>query len=264
VDEPRVDPSSRPDSDAAVPASNAEFWDAYASARRDQYQKEGAWPGDEWGRPDQWERVFDAMFRRQLPKDIQTAIEIGPGSGKYTLKMLAEYPRLRIIAADVSVAYLDILRERCAELIAADRLYPEKIQYDAKTLHRMAENHGFAPGDLDVMYSIDAMVHVDLQHLVVYWLAARELLRYGGKLIMTVADVTRPLGFYKLIENAERSFRAQDHNIGKFEWMSTEIAQNVLGKLGFSAIEAATSPRDFCFVATKESMPALPSLDEIL
>jgi SAM-dependent methyltransferase len=235
------------------PKSNADYWDRFATLRSKQHEAIGAWAGDEWGSPERWSRLFDSMFRQHLPEDPRWALEIGPGAGKYTLLVLSEYARCNVIAADVSSAYLDILRERCATEIAAGRIFPYLIGTELDTLDKMIEGRGLQSGSLDFIYSIDAMVHVDLQFLIVYWLAATRLLKPGGKMIMTVADATRPMGFYRLIENAEKTFKYPDRNIGKFEWVSKELAEDVLGKLGFDVVEVQTpsSIRDFCFVATK-------------
>ena len=42
-------------------------------------------PGDEWGEPDGWQRRVAVLFRQRLNAGAPIlALEIGPGSGKYT------------------------------------------------------------------------------------------------------------------------------------------------------------------------------------
>ncbi len=59
------------------------------------------WPGDEWGDPAQWERFYQELFVKHGVSDWQKAVEIGQGSGKYTLKVLSN-PDVHIRAYDVS------------------------------------------------------------------------------------------------------------------------------------------------------------------
>ena len=90
---------------------------------------------------------------------------------------------------------------------------------------------------------------------MVYWLSAHELLRPGGKLIMTVADATRDVGFKKLIADIDTFFPAQGRPSSKFEWLSPDLVNCVLGRIGFDVIEAPFPEprRDYWFVATKRA-----------
>jgi cyclopropane fatty-acyl-phospholipid synthase-like methyltransferase len=107
---------------------------------------------------------------------------------------------------------------------------------------------------LDVVFSIDAMVHVDLQYVAAYWLSAAKLLRPGGKIIMSVADATREKGHNRLVQDTPSLFPLQGQQSTKFQWLCQELVQSVLRRLGFDVIDAMPdSDRDFFFVATKRS-----------
>ncbi len=239
----------------------AEYWDAYVERFPKLKASLGdndniAWPGDEWGTPDRWRVLFSQLFLSKIDTPPKTAIEIGSGAGKYTLMFMESFQTARLIAADVSSAFLDTLQERCAELISSGRLNTALIDNDHNALINIANKFGIAAGELDVLFSIDAMVHVDLQYLVAYWISAQELLRPGGKMIMTVADATRDGGFAKLNKDVSRLFSLQGQQTDKFEWLCPQLVESVLGRLGFD-VEGVEPPwpcRDYWFVATKKSL----------
>jgi len=241
------------------PKTYGEIWDRYVTKSFPKIQRsvtkkhEIEWPGDEWGSPQRWQQTFHTMFVAHLPKDVKLGLEIGSGSGKYSRLFLEHYTGASLVAADVSGAFLQALSERCADLIDVGRLHTGQIYTEHTALSDIAKRAGYGPGTFDVVYSIDAMVHVDLQFLTAYWLSAVELLRPGGKVIMTVADATRDFGFETLLEHVPIYFKHQGRQTTKFEWLCPYLVEYVLGRLGFEVqeVKAPSSKRDYCFVATK-------------
>jgi hypothetical protein len=164
----------------------------------------------------------------------QRAIEIGPGSGKYTVKVL-EASQSIVRAYDVSPQFLKVCEARCHEWINRSRLSlqllgtrrPDQMLCDIEAFGWRRQ--------VDAVFSIDAMVHVDLQYLIVYLITAALTLRPGGKLILTLADATRDLGFAKLLGDIAWAFpnQANARGSGKFEWLGPDIVRSVLTRLGF-------------------------------
>jgi len=236
----------------------AEFWDRYVRDVFPEIRKATdpdathlLWPGDEWGTPDIWSKIFEIAFAPALPERLERAIEIGPGSGKYTEMVLNRCPAARILAFDVSSIYLDVLRARCAEAIAAGRVEPLLLDQSPDGLARATEARGWG-GTVDFAFSIDAMVHVDLQYLVAYWIALHRVLRPGGTMLMSVADATSPLGYRKLIDDIPTYFAAQGEVTSKFEWLSPALVEDLLGRIGFDVrFIPKLSGRDCWFVATR-------------
>ena len=105
-------------------------------------------------------------------------------------------------------------------------------------------------GKLDALLSIDAMVHVDLHFLCSYWIEAKELLRPGGIMAMSVSDATSEGGTAKLIRDVATYFR-DPGMIGKFSWISPDIVSTVLGKIGFTVKFVPIGKRDCHFVAIR-------------
>jgi SAM-dependent methyltransferase len=216
----------------SVSRSYEEYWDRYVD--RDWptiKERSGAleWPGDEWGDPAGWKRFFDDIFRPHV-ESWERAVEVGPGSGKYTSQVLEHVPEVR--AYDVSAKFLEVCRARCAEAVASGRL-------DLR--HLDSSDPGFMLRDLDSwrrtvdgFYSIDAMVHVDLQYVTAYLITAAAVLKPGGKLIMTFGTAGTEAGFVKLLEDVERYWDSQGEATGRFEWVSGSLMESLLPRFGFA------------------------------
>jgi SAM-dependent methyltransferase len=193
------------------------------------------WPGDEWGNPELWESIYQSLFVDAAGVEAwKRAVEIGQGSGKYTLKVLGN-PGVQVRAYDVSAAFLDICRRRCEQMIEEGRLSLHHL--DAMVPDHLLSDLTAAGWrrQVDGLYSIDAMVHVDLQYMAAYLITAAAVLRPGGKLVLTLASPTTDAGFELLLEGIHGFWEAQAsvHGSGKMEWVSASIMEALLPRLGF-------------------------------
>src|SRR5262249_13789349 len=143
---------------------------------------------------------FKHLFVEQGAAQWRRRVEIGAGSGKYTKYLLA-HSATDIVAFDISAEFLNVLRTRLAEPIAAGRLIPELLRAQKSSEMHDAIRHRGWLRQVDAFYSIDAMVHVALQYLMAYLATAALVLRPGGKLIMTLANATTDLGFRYLLDS---------------------------------------------------------------
>ena len=230
------------------------FWDDFVKTWPDRNERRGGthtWPGDEWGNPQKWAEVFERLFVRAGVESWQRAVEIGPGSGKYTLKVL-QVSAAQVRAYDVSTAYLEVCRTRCQAQIDERRLslHPIDIKAPNQMLADM-EAIGWRR-QVDAVYSIAAMVHVDLQYVIVYMLNAALALKPGGKLLLTLADATSPFGFVQLLKDICWAYPAQANPRGsaKFEWLSPDLVRHVLDRLGFVVDWLNNDQRDILLVAS--------------
>jgi hypothetical protein len=258
-------PSKR---DQLAKGFGAQLWDSYVDTWTERNRSGGFgeihdWPGDEWSDPIFWENLYQQLFVPAGVKDWQRAVEIGPGSGKYTLKVLSGSSTC-IRAYDVSERFLKVCESRCDEWIKQDRL----------SLHQLAgarANEMLADLDacnwrrtVDAFYSIDAMVHVDLQYLIVYLITAGLALKPGGKVILTLADVTTDLGFKFMLESIEWTYPAQGDPSGKFEWLSPGIVRSVLPRLGFEVELLGHTPRDLLVIASLANPTLVDELEQYI
>lgn len=230
----------------------ARNWDRYVDHWDDFNNADGrlSWPGDEWGTPESWEQVWTALFVPSGALDWERAVEIGPGSGKYTL-MVAERTAASIVAYDVSERFLGICRGRCENLVTTRRLDTVLLAgVDPGEMLADVEARGWRR-KLDAMYSIDAMVHVDLQYLIVYFITAGLTLRPGGSLVLSLSNTASDDGFAKLVDDISWTFptQADPNGSGKFEWVTPDLVDGVLTRLGFAITTAHTNGRDQHLVA---------------
>jgi hypothetical protein len=190
-------------------------------------------PGDEWGTEQSWQRIFDKLFTPAGVSGWTSAIEIGGGGGKYTERVLRANDVVQVFGFDVSRSFLDATAARLAGDVAAGRLHLTEIDPLAPdAMLRRIEEAGLAR-KLDAMFSIDAMVHVDLQYLFTYWVNAALALKPGGRVLMTLADPTTINGFQKITRDIARFYKRQGRICSKFEYLSEEIVRSLLGRLGF-------------------------------
>jgi cyclopropane fatty-acyl-phospholipid synthase-like methyltransferase len=227
-----------------MPSLNQQYWDKYVTEQfpRQADRDDVRWPGDEWGAEQRWMRSFETLFQPAEVENWKNAVEIGQGSGKYTKLVFDAAPECKIAAFDVSSEYLSVCGERLAEEKEAGRLHLEHLKSErADEMILALERLGMAH-QLDGFFSMDAMVHVDLQYLMAYFLTASVALREGGYLIMTLADSTTDRGFDFLVSRIARFYGQQGQPVGKFEWISNEIVRSVLGRLGFEIVKADNPP----------------------
>ena len=229
------------------------YWDHYVErwGKTHQPDSEYQWPGDEWGSERGWEGLFQGLFVPAGVKDWRRAVEIGQGSGKYTAKVLANSQAI-VRAYDVSPRFLEVCEERCQEWIKGGRLSLHLLSTDRPD--RMLSDLSACGWrrTVDGFYSIDSMVHVDLQYLIVYLITAGMTLKPGGKLTLTLADVTREPGFMKLLKDITWTFPAQGSPLGsgKFEWLSPDIVESIFPRLGFRLDSLINTQRDLRLVAS--------------
>jgi SAM-dependent methyltransferase len=229
-----------------------QHWDFYAERGG---QSKTGWPGDEWGTEETWQRLFDQLFVKFEVSKWNNCVEVGCGSGKYTRKVLTASDHVRVIAADISPVYQSYCRERLTQEKLVDRVTFVQLDTNPNTLMRSIDTAKLR-GKLDAFYSIDAMVHVDLQHLLVYLVTAAVALKPSGNMIMTLANSASDLGFEKLVKDARQMFRKQNEPTAKFEWMSLEMVSDLLPRLGFAIDLLRAGGRFIHVVASKKTEPA--------
>ena len=228
------------------PATNQQDWDKYVTdvAAKHADRDDVRFPGDEWGAEAQWHELFESLFSPAGVGEWKQALEIGQGAGKYTKMVFDAAPDCRIAAFDVSSEYLKVCGERLSHEVGAGRLLLEHLadkQPDEMVL--ALERLGMA-GELDGFFSMDAMVHVDLQYLIAYFITAAVTLREGGHLIMTVADASTRTGFDFLLARTSTFYPRKHDPLGKFEWASRDIVRSIVERLGFEVVRCDSPPND--------------------
>jgi hypothetical protein len=237
----------------AVRTMSGRTWDRYLETWQLEHNADQryVWPGDEWGTPESWHDLYENLFEAAGSANWRHAVEIGPGSGKYSDRLLRGSDST-IRAYDVSADFMRVCERRCAEWIDSGRLSLHLIEGTSPS--EMLDDLASAGlrRKVDAFFSIDAMVHVDLQYLVVYFIVAALVLREGGKLILTLSNAVSEEGFDKLLHDIAWTYPQQTdpHGSGKFEWLSPDLARSVLSRLGFDIWMPAGEGRDIWLIAT--------------
>src|SRR5438034_428649 len=89
-----------------------ERWDPARLLKNHAESSEPSWPGDEWGAPKLWEKRHERLFVPAGVEHWRKAIEIGPGSGKFTLNVLGN-PHVVVRGYDVSRRFKEVCEKRC-------------------------------------------------------------------------------------------------------------------------------------------------------
>lgn len=126
--------------------------------------------GDDWsatwgGAEAQWHGCVLPRVQRFLPTG--TALEIGPGYGRWTQFLLPRCERL--VGIDLSAGCVEACRARFAEVPTATF-----ATTDGRSLP------GVAPRSIDFAFSVDSLVHADQVVLDAYLLALAEVLTDDG------------------------------------------------------------------------------------
>ena len=201
------------------------------------------WPGDEWGDRQAAEEILRTVLWEGLETPPQVLVELGAGSGRFTELVLARFPDAHVLSFDVSREFARSLRERCRLAVEAGRLETIHLDGDPACLQRSLASRDLVRG-VDAVYSFDALVHVDMHTLAVYFVAAARALRPGGVFALNVADAATENGFLKLLANAPHGYDLRGGAGAVFQWVGSDQVQVVLQRLGFSVRHFDANGRD--------------------
>ena len=226
----------RPSGTALVePAlSYAEWWDAHA-------------PRAIVGQPDR-PPARAALERLMVPAEVGTwrrAIEIGIGDARFTAAVLRANPAVKLTVFDASDRVMQAAAAKLPEAVASGRLgfLPIDPLHPDGILTAFEREH--LGREVDAVFSLDALQHVDLQYLLAYWLNTALVLRPGGWLVFSVADATTEAGFARLLADLPRGFANPGQVSDRLEYLSFGLVRPLLERLGFQVTYAGHwNPQD--------------------
>jgi SAM-dependent methyltransferase len=134
--------------------------------------------GLEWGDPDYVEPLKFIRDRYVLPyvDPAQTAVEIGPGGGRWTRYLLG-FRKLYVV---------DFHAEMLAEL---------KSNYHEPNMTFVKNNGSDFPGidkhSIDFVFSFDAFVHFDLPLIERYLANIKDIVKPGANIVIHYSDQTK-------------------------------------------------------------------------
>jgi len=218
------------------------------------------YPGDEWGTIEEWTAYSNKFLKPFLPDDSSgIAVELGQGSGKYTLQVIDKISQ--IICFDVSEEFVKIAKERLRPYAGKNKVNFEllKLQNCNEIVDILRRRNLI--GKIDLFFSVDSMVHVELHTLIAYFINAFQCLKLGGHITMSVASCTNDAGFARLLEEIPWCYGGMRPS-HQFYFLSKDIICFILLKLGFEIV-IFDEQRDINFVAKKieESSFILKGID---
>jgi len=206
------------------------------------------YPGDEWGTLEEWTAYSDKFLKPFLPDDSSgMAVEIGQGSGKYTLQVIDKTSQM--ICFDVSEEFVKVAKERLTPYVGENKVHFEllKLQNCNEIVDILQRRH--LKGKIDLFFSVDSMVHVELHTLIAYFINASQCLKLGGHMTMSVASCTTDAGFARLLDEIPWCYGGMRPS-HQFYFLSKDIICFILLKLGFEIV-LFDEQRDINFVARK-------------
>ena len=235
--------------------SYSQDWDEYVDnfARYSELEpaskgrKDLRYPGDEWGTQEMWSALADKFLKPFLPQVDGIAVEIGQGSGKYTLEVIDKVKQ--IICFDVSKKYVQIAQKRLSTYVTEGKVGFEILgMLNCNEIIQALKKRNLL-GKVDLFFSIDSMVHVELHTLIAYFINAAKSLKPGGHMVMGLASCTNDGGFNKLLNETPFCYGGLRPS-HQFYFLSKNIVYFIMEKLGFEII-LYEEMRDIHFAARK-------------
>lgn len=208
-----------------VPSPSEQYWDAYVKSLP---REAGFWPVDEAYDQDDLPRLFAHVREHCDLSEWHQVAEIGPGAGRFTALLLNECPTLKILAFDISLAFLELLQQR----FPREQVVPIHLQSARADEMLLAMEQRKVIGRVDSMVAIDSLEWVPLQIAMAYLVTAAVTLRRGGKLVFTLPDAETERGFRALASWTTESYEQSKPN-ALLAWSSKSLIRSVLSRLGF-------------------------------
>lgn len=211
---------------ATAPTSNryANDWNQYSEHWDRSYGGKYAHLGDEWhddgsGTRRFEERFFASTIAPWLHPGLRV-LEIGPGGGKWTVRMAPHVAR--VTTFDVARNMLDRTKAR----VESEGL--SNVDYVLGNGRDMSQ---IPSGSIDLVFSFDVFVHIALEDTVAYVAEMGRVLRDGGMAIVhhAVADV--PAAWDRIEEHND--WYRQGHTLGQFYYYSQDALERLYARHGF-------------------------------
>jgi len=232
--------------------NQGDIWDHYVKNvfpnKKSNSDRELNYPGDEWAKLEFWDQIYSDIFVPLVKSESKYFIEIGSGSGKQTIRTINNFDVRELHSFDISSEFIKVFNERFSDSLGKT-VFSHKLNVDYYHIYQIMERRSLID-KVDCLYSFDAMVHVDLQHLVSYFITAAKVLKIGGYIIMDVANAASEKGKDKLYRDVKSYYRFFGAACTKFQFISPDIVEIILKDLGFE-ISHYPDPRGHALFSAK-------------
>lgn len=216
------------------PDDNRRYWNRYAERWTQQFRgyelstsperpENYEFLGDEWGNPDHVNEVIEEFIFPYISAR-SVALEIGSGGGRVAARVA---PRVKhLYCVDISKEMLKRLsvalgdRSNVSYFHVEDAVLPDELNSDA----------------LDLVYSFDVFVHLDLHTMWKYVRQIGSLLRPGGHAFLHTSNVTTEAGWQR--------FSTQDRpSLEGHYFITPETLATLTRRAGLTVVKESTEER---------------------
>lgn len=220
---PRLGPS--PSAGTRTPGEFAVWLERHEAAVR-----RGGYLGDDWGNDAYVDGVVGRFCLPHIESGAAVVLEIGPGGGRYTERLLPHARRLH--AVDVSGEILDHLAAR--------------IGGDGRLLAHRGDGRSLAAvpdASVDFVFSFNLFLFLDLETVHDYCAEIRRVLRKGGVAVLQYADYSSEGGRRHFLAGRSAALGAEKP-FTRFRYLTREFMERVLATEGLAPAFNAAHGRD--------------------
>ncbi len=206
----------------------ANDWDSYSDEWESQFGRQFAHLGDEWHSGINQHKIEDFIFNtyaaRWLHPD-QTALEIGPGGGKWTVRIAPLVKKL--IVLDVAEKMLKRTEMRCKSLGL------KNIEYI------LGNGNDFQPipdNSIDFLFSYDVFVHIAMEDTFPYTQEFNRILVNGGIGVCHYANAATDEAWERIEQN-NWWYRGGRHTLGQFYYYAPDALRRMYENCGLVIVE---------------------------
>jgi len=233
----------------------ARDWDEYSKDWETRYGSTFRYLGDEWNSDGVgWNRddFYFAIYAERWLHHESTVLEIGPGGGKWTVRLAPKVKR--VIALDVSEAMLQRTRQRCE---SAGLSNVEFVLGNGQDFQPVADE------SIDFFFSYDVFVHIALEDSWPYTQEMARVLKPDGVGVCHYAVNTLPQG-WEHIERNNDWYRFGQHTLGQFYFHSPVTLQRMYERCGLALLEQHQEGAYCTSIFSKPATSFAPRLESLL
>lgn len=233
-----------------------EDWNAYSDMWKHQYGQNYTHLGDEWNDDGTEGRDRDsfyfAAYASRFIKPDMTVLEVGPGGGKWSVRIAPKVKRL--IVLDVSEEMLRRTKLRC------------EAQGISNIEYFLANGQDFQPipdESIDFFFSYDVFVHIALEDTWPYTQEIARILAPGGQGTCHYAINSVPEAWNRIEQNNDW-YRFGKHSLGQYYYFSPQALGRMYERCGLRLGEQHQEGWNFVCVFEKQSSSIVPKLEALL
>jgi len=139
--------------------------------------------GEKWGNPENKKnlKIIKAKFLTPFINENHTALEIGPGGGRWTVYLL-KFKRLYLL--DLNNEFFPYLKKRFGD--------PQNVSYHQTN---GTDFPNIPKNSVDFLFSFGTFVHLDQEIILEYLDNMKNILKENSNVVLSYSDMSKPQKF---------------------------------------------------------------------